>query len=117
EGKASGDIVPSLVFDDGRFTYLRFSGNREVPAVFNVLADGSETLVNTRMEGDLLVVDRVSRQLMLRSGAAVVGLWNEAFDPEGVPPQDGTTVPGVRRELKADAAAPLIAQPNAGESR
>jgi type IV secretion system protein VirB9 len=101
EGAGSQDIVPSLVFDDGRFTYLRFPGNREVPAVFHVLGDGSETLVNTRMEDDLLVVDRVSRRLMLRAGTAVVGLWNDAFDLDGKPANEGTTVPGVQRVLKA----------------
>lgn len=101
EGKASQDIAPALVFDDGRFTYLRFPGNREVPAVFHVLADGTETLVNTRMEDDLLVVDRVSRQLVLRAGSAVVALWNEAFDSDGRPPKEGTTVDGVQRLVKA----------------
>lgn len=101
EGAHSQDIVPTLAFDDGRFTYLRFPGNREVPAVFHVLGDGSETLVNARMEDDLLVVDRVSRRLMLRAGAAVVGLWNEAFDIDGVPPEESTTVPGLRRALRA----------------
>ncbi|MBA4343284.1 MAG: type IV secretion system protein VirB9 [Methylibium sp.] len=101
EGKGSQDIVPTLVFDDGRFTYLRFPGNREVPAVFHVLGDGRETLVNARMEDDLLVVDRVSRRLMLRAGSAVVGIWNEAFDLDGEPPAKGTTVPGVQRVLKA----------------
>jgi len=100
EGAHSQDILPALVFDDGRFTYLRFPGNREVPAVFHVLGDGSETLINTRMEDDLLVVDRVSRRLMLRAGAAVVGLWNEAFDLDGVQPEESTTVPGLRRQLK-----------------
>ena len=104
EGAGSQDIVPTLVYDDGRFTYLRFPGNREVPAVFHVLGDGSETLVNARMEDDLLVVDRVSRRLMLRAGSAVVGLWNEAFDLDGRPPGDGTTVPGVKRVLKADVS-------------
>jgi type IV secretion system protein VirB9 len=104
EGAGSQDIVPTLVYDDGRFTYLRFPGNREVPAVFHVLGDGSETLVNARMEDDLLVVDRVSRRLMLRAGSAVVGLWNEAFDLDGRPPGDGTTVPGVQRVLKADVS-------------
>jgi type IV secretion system protein VirB9 len=102
EGTGSQDIVPTLVFDDGRFTYLRFPGNREVPAVFHVLGDGSETLVNTRMEDDLLVVDRVSRRLMLRAGSAVVGLWNDAFDLDGKPPSEGTTVPGVQRALKSN---------------
>ena len=105
EGKGSEDIVPAMVFDDGRFTYFRFPGNREVPAVFHVLGDGSETLVNSRMEDDLLVVDRVSRRLMLRAGSAVVGVWNEAFDLDGVPPGGGTTVPGVQRSLKAEANA------------
>jgi type IV secretion system protein VirB9 len=104
EGAGSKDIVPTLVYDDGRFTYLRFPGNREVPAVFHVLGDGGETLVNARMEDDLLVVDRVSRRLMLRAGSAVVGLWNEAFDLDGRPPGDGTTVPGVQRVLKADVS-------------
>jgi type IV secretion system protein VirB9 len=106
EGTSSEDIVPTLVFDDGRFTYLRFPGNREIPAVFHVLGDGSETLVNARMEEDLLVVDRVSRRLVLRAGSAVVGLWNEAFDLDGRPPGAGTTVPGVQRVLRADSAAP-----------
>lgn len=101
EGRNSDEIVPSLVFDDGRFTYMRFPGNREVPAVFHVRSDGSETLINARMEDDLLVVDLVSRRLMLRAGSSVVGLWNEAFDLDGLPPEAGTTVPGVERILKA----------------
>ena len=101
ENAGAQNIVPTLVFDDGRFTYLRFPGNREVPAVFHVLGDGSETLVNARMEDDLLVVDRVSRRLMLRAGSAVVGIWNDAFDLDGLPPKGGTTVPGVQRTLQA----------------
>ena len=100
QGTQSEDILPAMVFDDGRFTYLRFPNNREVPAVFHVLGDGTETLVNARMEGDLLVVDRVSRRLVLRAGNAVVGIWNDAFDLDGVPPGDGTTVNGVRRVVK-----------------
>jgi len=104
EGAVSQDIVPTLVYDDGRFTYLRFPGNREVPAVFHVLGDGSETLVNARMEDDLLIVDRVSRRLMLRAGSSVVGIWNEAFDLEGTPAVGATTVPGVQRVLKAGAS-------------
>lgn len=117
EGKASDDIVPTLVFDDGRFTYFCFPGNREVPAVFHVLGDGSETLVNTRMEDDLLVVDRVSRRLMLRSGLAVVGVWNEAFDLDGTPPTNGTTAPGVERVVRPEALASGRLQPRPGVVR
>jgi type IV secretion system protein VirB9 len=114
EGAGSQDIVPTLVYDDGRFTYLRFPGNREIPAVFHVLGDGSETLVNARMEDDLLVVDRVSRRLMLRAGSSVVGIWNEAFDLEGVSAAGATTVPGVQRVLKS-GALPLGDQSKGGK--
>ena len=117
EGAASQDIVPALIFDDGRFTYMRFPGNREVPTVFHVLPDGSETLVNTRMEDDLLVVDRVSRRLMLRAGQAVVGVWNEAFDLDGMPPAGGTTVPGVQRLVRVEAIAPGSPSRPAGAAR
>jgi type IV secretion system protein VirB9 len=115
EGSGSQDIVPTLIFDDGRFTYLRLPGNREVPAVFHVLGDGSEALVNTRMEDDLLIVDRVSLRLMLRAGSAVVGVWNEAFDLDGMPPGGGTTVPGVQRVLKAESHPPARPPATAGE--
>jgi type IV secretion system protein VirB9 len=112
EGKASDDIAPTLIFDDGRFTYLKFPGNRELPTVFQVLGDGSETLVNARIEDDLLVVDRVSRKLVLRSGSAVVGVWNEAFDLDGAPPPESTSVPGVRRALKGPASVAAANPPD-----
>ncbi len=99
-GKSSEDITPSMVFDDGRFTYLKFSGNRPLPAIFQTGADGSEETVNVRMgEDDLLVADRVARRLVLRLGQAIVVVVNDAFDLEGQPPVEGTTVPGVSRTL------------------
>ena len=102
-GAASSDIVPTLVFDDGRFTYLQFPANREVPAAFQVNADDSESLVNVRMERDFLVVDRVSRRIVLRLGQAVVSVINEAFDADGRAPVGGTTVPGVERLVRNPA--------------
>lgn len=116
-GKGSEDIVPTLVYDDGRFTYLRFPANREVPAVFHVLPDGAETVVNARMEGDLLVVERVSRRLMLRAGSAVVGVWNDTFDLDGMPPVSGTTVPGIDRGLKNAAGVSAARGPRSGGSQ
>jgi type IV secretion system protein VirB9 len=106
-GAFSDDIVPSTVFDDGRFTYLRFAANREIPAVFQIGQDGLESLVNARTEGDLLVVDRVARRLNLRLGRQVVGVFNDAFDPKGLPPLDGTTATGVERALRPEAAREL----------
>lgn len=102
-GRRSEDIAPTMVWDDGRFTYFRFPNNREVPAVFQVDAEGAESVVNARMEDDFLVADRVARQFSLRLGRAVIGVWNEAFDLDGIPPANGTTVPGVERVLRLGA--------------
>ena len=102
-GKASSDIVPSLVFDDGRFTYFRFAGNSEVPAVFQRASDGVESLVNAEMEGDLLRVDRVGREFYLRRGQQAVRVWNDAFAAGGRPPVGATTVEGVERGIRSDA--------------
>jgi P-type conjugative transfer protein VirB9 len=99
-GKRSKRIVPAMAYDDGNFTYLKFPANRDFPAVFLVAEDKSESLVNSHVEGEVLVVHRVAPELRLRLGRAVVGVYNEAFDPDGAAPKDGTTAPGVKRELK-----------------
>jgi type IV secretion system protein VirB9 len=101
--KGAEGIVPSLAYDDGNFTYLRFPNNRDFPAAFLVGADGSESLVNSHVEGDTLVIHRVAPRLVLRFGKAVVSIYNESFDPDGVVPTDGTTAPGVKREIKEEA--------------
>lgn len=99
----SSDIAPTLVFDDGRFTYFRFPANREVPTIFALSPQGEESRVNFHIDaGDssLLAVQRMGRRFVLRLGASAVGVWNDAFDPNGVPPVAGTTVRGVARDLR-----------------
>jgi type IV secretion system protein VirB9 len=100
--KGGQDIAPSLVFDDGRFTYFRFANNREIPTIFYISPNGEEQRINFSMQADLAVVQRMGRRFVLRLGKAVVGIWNEAFDPDGVPPVEGTTVNGVERMLRND---------------
>jgi P-type conjugative transfer protein VirB9 len=103
-GDNSENIAPTMAYDDGRFTYLRFPANREFPAAFLVSADKSESLVNSHIDpaaSDVLVIHRVSPAIVLRLGSAVVGIYNEAYDSNGVPPTHGTTVPGVQRIIKS----------------
>jgi len=102
----SDAIAPTQAYDDGRFTYLRFPGNREMPAVLLVAADKTESLVNTHIdprEPDILVVQRVAPELALRLGNQAVGVFNDAYEAEGLPPVGGTTVPGVVRTLRTAA--------------
>jgi type IV secretion system protein VirB9 len=98
----SADIAPSAAWDDGRFTYIRIPDNRRIPAIFRVADNDSESVVDRHMEEDVIVVHEVARRFVLRLGDEVVGLWNDAFDVDGVPPANGTTVNGVKRVLRSD---------------
>ena len=98
----SDDIAPTAAWDDGRFTYLRIPDNRRIPAIFRVADDGTESVVARHMADDMIVVHEVAKRFVLRLGDEVVGIWNDAYDMDGVPPHDGTTVMGVKRVLRSD---------------
>jgi type IV secretion system protein VirB9 len=97
----SDDIAPTAAWDDGRFTYIRIPNNRRIPAIFRVAEDGTESVVDRHMEDDVIVVHEVAKRFVLRLGDEVVGIWNDAYDMDGVPPRDGTTVTGVKRVLRS----------------
>ncbi len=96
----SDEIAPALVFDDGRFTYFAFPPNRDIPAIFYLSPVGEETRLNVHMEKEFAVVERMGRRFVLRLGQAVVGVWNEAYERDGIPPANGVTVSGVSRVLR-----------------
>jgi type IV secretion system protein VirB9 len=97
------DADPTMVFDDGRFTYFEFPGAREIPAVFAHGSDGKPTRVNWHMNGNFVVVQRTARKFTLRLGDAVVGIFNEAFDRTGIETPTSTVSPAVVREIKGAA--------------
>jgi len=72
--KGSDQNKPSAALDDGTKTFFKFSG--EIPAIFAVKSDGSETLINYRREGDYIVVDKVTAQWTLRNGAETTCVFN-----------------------------------------
>lgn len=81
---ASGDrqaIALLNVFDDGQFTYFSFDQNSAVPAVYEVGRDGTESVVNTRREGDYLVVESIGAKFTLRSGSAYLCIRNNKLLP------------------------------------
>ncbi len=111
----SEEIAPSVVFDDGRFTYFRYPKNREIPAIFAIGPAGEEIRVNThaarlsadpenpkaRVTNDYLVVQRLSRKFILRLGTAVVNIINQEFDANGIETWNGTTTPKLVRQNKS----------------
>ena len=77
-GGHAPSIEPLKIFDDGTFTYIKFRDiNAELPAIFQVDKDGTEALVNFRIENDLVVIERVVPLLTLRHGNEVMCIYNE----------------------------------------
>ena len=103
ENPGSKDIAPEAVYDDGRFTVIRFPPYAEIPNVYQVLpgedAGGQETLLKTRMdpESHSLIVEKTAKEFRLRNGEAVVGIYNEGFGEKVLSAKSGTTVKKVKR--------------------
>jgi type IV secretion system protein VirB9 len=94
-------VSPTGARDDGRFTYLTFSNNRDMPAIYTVDADGSEALVNTNVDGNTIAVHRVVRKLILRKGQYAACVVTKAFNPDGgTDNASGTIAPDVKRYVK-----------------
>ena len=81
--QGSIDLEPEAVFDDGKETTFRFAGNREIPAIYLINSDGSESLVPKDVRGELVVVHATAREFRLRKGDNVLCIFNEAFDAVG----------------------------------
>lgn len=72
------NISPIRIFDDGEFTYFQFSTrNADIPAFFMVDSNGNESLVNYRVMGDYIVIERVAPNFTLRHGPDVLCIFNE----------------------------------------
>lgn len=69
-------IALKRVFDDGQFTYFLFDQDAGIPSVYMVGPDGTESLVNTRREGQYLVVERTASLFTLRDGASHLCVQN-----------------------------------------
>lgn len=70
---------PQMVFDDGKFTWIKLASNvQELPALF-VLAGDDVELVNYTPRGDYLLVNRLVPGLLLKLGKAEVKVHNAAY--------------------------------------
>lgn len=97
----STEISPTAARDDGRFTYLAFSNNRDMPAVYSVDMAGKESLINSNVEGNTIIIHRVVSSLKLRKGDAVVCIRNNSFDLDGGADNTaGTIAPDIERTIK-----------------
>jgi type IV secretion system protein VirB9 len=69
--------APLRVCDDGLFTYFKFRGKIDLPAIFMVLPNKQEEVVNYRMEKEYMVVERTAKAFTLRNGSTVTSVYND----------------------------------------
>jgi type IV secretion system protein VirB9 len=98
-----GDVSlkPVAAWDDGVQTTLVFGAHTELPAVFALNDDGSESLVNFGMRAGRVVVQRVARRLIVRRGKLAGCIVDRAFAGGGERLSSGTIAPDVRRVTRA----------------
>ena len=92
-------LRPVAASDDGLQLRLRFAPHAALPAVFVAEPSGEESLVNTHVEDDTVVVHRLTQRLVLRRGDAVGCVVDRGAD-RGHRAASGTVVNGVARETR-----------------
>jgi len=80
--KGDASVSPTKAYDDGQFTFLTFGNNADLPAVYEEdAATGDESLINTNVkDGNIIVVHKIVKNLILRKGKKVAGVFNPYFD-------------------------------------
>jgi type IV secretion system protein VirB9 len=86
------ELAPTAAWDNGQFTYFKYASSKEMPAFYKILSDGKESLVNSHIEDDTLVVHDTAKVFMLRLGDSVLGVENQAYSPDGFFNSQGTTL-------------------------
>jgi type IV secretion system protein VirB9 len=70
-------LLPARVYDDGNATFLTWPDGRPIPAILIKDHKGVEGPVNFAVRGNMIVVDGVPAEIILRSGDDLASLVNE----------------------------------------
>lgn len=93
-------LKPVAAWDDGVETTLIFGARAELPAVFALNEDGSESLVNFNVQAGRMIIQRVARRLRLRRGKLAGCIVDRAFTGGGERLVSGTIAPNVERRMR-----------------
>lgn len=100
--QGASELQPSEISDNGQFTVLRFPNRREIPAIFVVQPDGSESLVPFDVRDDFVVIHQIAKQLRLRRGKLVLCIYNKGDPTYGVDHKTDTASPDVNRTMNQE---------------
>lgn len=98
QGDAS--LQPAEISDNGAFTVLRYPGHADIPSIFAIDVDGTETIVPYDVREDFVVIHAVYRQIRLRRGTSVLCIYNEAPLSDDRSDRTGTVSNVVTRNVK-----------------
>lgn len=100
----SNSVMLLRACDDGVFTYLEFAEHANLPAFFAVDPDGNESVVNYRIEGRYVVIERVASLYTLRDGNQSLCLFNEDKPFKRNNAGNNVSAPVVPRSIKFGAS-------------
>jgi type IV secretion system protein VirB9 len=75
--KGKKDILPARYYDDGYRLYLQWAAGKPMPALFTRDQKGEELPANAKQVGDVIVIDHVPRELVMRLGKRTAVLVNK----------------------------------------
>ena len=93
-GKA---LKPTAVTDDGLQIRLTFAPHSALPATYAATPDGAETLVNSHVEDDSIVIHSLVKRLILRRGREVACVVDRSSQRDGQRATSGTIDASVER--------------------
>ena len=100
--KGSEDISPNSAYHDGVFTYLGFDNTKTFPSAF-MYDNGKESILNTHIKKDgnydVLVIQKTTKQILLRSGDKVVGIFNRGYAKNPLRKTRETSNENIQREI------------------
>lgn len=76
QGGGNRKLLPARTYDDGEATFLAWPAGTPVPAILIKDQSGTEGPVNFTVRGDVIVVEGVPREIVLRSGKDSASLIN-----------------------------------------
>jgi type IV secretion system protein VirB9 len=93
-------VRPVAASDDGVQTRLTFGPRSELPALFVLNDDGTESLLNFSIDQGDVLIHRVAARFIVRRGHLTGCIVNKGFLGGGAPLKSGTVAPEVTRERK-----------------
>src|SRR5579863_9984338 len=93
-------VKPTAASDDGVQTRLTFAARSELPALFLMNDDGTESLLNFSIDQGDVLIHRVAPKFIVRRGRLTGCIVNKGFVGSGDRLKSGTIAPTVTRERK-----------------